>query len=372
MARHTISSIDPVGAAILSDALQSHITPNTVKGYASAFKKWVRYCDARDIPYFPATEVWICAYILEVSTSISQDSLKWYLSAIHYHQGLEGFQWSINGSELIRRTMRKTKRIYGSNGKGIKMPLSCNTLAAMFAHIPNYPMFGNMTHDDRLFVTASVIAVSAFLRGGEFLAYSGNQRRGLLQRDVIVVESEFAKSVEVSIACPKNMWWLKSAKALCAIPTEGSALPILPWVMLVLYREFARSAGVTLFDNGPAFVMQNGSPLNRDWMVAKSEALLKAAKISFVDQSGRVAPVKAASWRAGGVRSALDANVPVPVIMELGRWRSMAWERYALITTRDKASAMASMWSSTPHVLPSRVGSTCPALVFASQDDVEA
>ena len=249
-----ISSIDPVGAAILSDALQSHITPNTVKGYASAFKKWVRYCDARDIPYFPATEVWICAYILEVSTSISQDSLKWYLSAIHYHQGLEGLQWGINGSELIRRTMRKTKRFYGSNGKGIKMPLSCNTLAAMFAHIPNYPMFGNMTHDDRLFVTASVIAVSAFLRGGEFLSYGGNQRCGLLQRDVIVVESEFTKCVEVSIACPKNMWWLKSAKALCAIPTEGSALPILPWVMLVLYREFARSAGVTLSDNGPAFV----------------------------------------------------------------------------------------------------------------------
>ena len=112
------------------------------------------------------------------------------------------------------------------------------------------------------------------------------------------------------------MWWLKSAKVLCAIPTEGSALPILPWVMLVLYREFASSAGVILSDNGPAFVMQNGSPLSRDWMVAKSEALLNMAKISFVDQSGRVAPVKAASWRAGGVRSALDANVPVPVIIQ--------------------------------------------------------
>ena len=86
--------------------------------------------------------------------------------------------------------------------------------------------------------------------------------------------------------------------------------------MLVLYREFARSAGVILSDDGPAFVMQSGSPLNRDWMVTKSQALLAAAQITFVDQSGRQAPVKAASWRAGGVRSALDANVPVPIIIE--------------------------------------------------------
>jgi hypothetical protein len=50
------------------------------------------------------------------------------------------------------------------------------------------------------------------------------------------------------------------------------------WVMLVLYREFARSAGVILSDDGPAFVMQNGSPLNRDWMVTKSQALLAAAR----------------------------------------------------------------------------------------------
>jgi hypothetical protein len=357
----------------VSDALQTHVTPKTVKGYASAFNKWARYCDARDIPLFPATELWICGFIVEASTSISQDSLKWYLSAIHYHQGLEGTPWAVNGSEVIRRTMRMTKRLYGSNGRGIKMPLSCSTLASMFVHIPHYPMFGQMSHDDRLFVTASVIAVSAFLRGGEFLTYSGNQRRVLLQSEVQIIDGpSLTKSIEVSIAKPKNMWWLKAAKVPCSIPTEGTALPILPWVMLVLYREFARNAGVTLSDDGPAFVMQNGSPLNRDWMVAKSQALLTAAQITFVDQSGRQAPVKAASWRAGGVRSALDANVPVPVIMDLGRWRSMAWERYALISSQDKANAMASMWSSSPYSLPSRVGSTCPALVFAAHDDVEA
>ena len=148
-----------------------------------------------------------------------------------------------------------------------------------------------MSHDDRLFVTASAIAVSAFLRGGEFLTYAGNQRKILRQSEVRIVEcSASSKCVEVSIASPKNMWWLKSATVLCAIPTEGTALPILPWAMLVLYRTLAHSAGVTLSDEGPAFVMKSGAPLSRDWMVTKSEALLAAAaKISFIDQSGRPA-----------------------------------------------------------------------------------
>ena len=368
VASHAIAVVDPVGARALNDALRMHVVPSTVSGYTSAFKKWEIFCQSRKIPTFPATEIWLCSYIIFASTSIKQDSMKWYLSAIHYFQALQGHPWEVYGSELVRRTLRTTKRQFGSSGKGLKMPLSCNTLAAMFAHIPNYPQFGAMTHDDRLFVTASVLAVSAFLRGGEFLEYSGNRRPTLRQRDVQVIASTpNSNRVQIAIARPKNMWWLAAANVSCGIATEGTGLPILPWVMLVLYRAFASKAGVCLTDNGPAFVMQDGSTLSRTWMVSKSQALLLQANISFVDQAGRTAPVQAASWRAGGVRSALDANVPVPVIMEMGRWRSMAWERYALITDTDKSKAMASMWS-LPPVHPSRVGSTCPALAFAAHD----
>ena len=247
-----MSTVDPVGARLVSNVLQTHVTPKTIRGYMSALKKWTRYCATRSIPIYPATELWLCAYIVEISTSISQDSIKYYLAAIHYHQTLEGYPWEVNNSELIRRTLRATKRKYGSKGKYIKMPLSCNTLAAMFEHIPGYPIFTRMSHDDRLFVTASSIAVSAFLRGGEFLTYAGNQRKVLRQSEVRIVEcSASSKCVEVSIASPKNMWWLKSATVLCAIPTESTALPILPWAMLVLYRTLAPSAGVTSIRRWP-------------------------------------------------------------------------------------------------------------------------
>ena len=44
------------------------------------------------------------------------------------------------------------------------------------------------------------------------------------------------------------------------------------------------------------------------------------AGITLVDDTGAASPVRAASWRAGGVESsACDANIPAPIIMTMGR-----------------------------------------------------
>ena len=80
-------------------------------------------------------------------------------------------------------------------------------------------------------------------------------------------------------------------------------------------------------------------------------------------------PVKAASWRAGGVRSALDASVSGPVIMALGRWRSNAWESYLMQTTSDLKGAQLAMWSPLQAVATTlRVGDLVPNNVFADTD----
>ena len=111
-----------------------------------------------------------------------------------------------------------------------------------------------------------------------------------------------------------------------------------------MYHVMAAATGMKLTDDGPAFIMANGRPLSRDFMVQRTEALLQVAGIQVLDQAGKVAPVRAASWRAGGVRSAIDAGVSVPIIMVLGRWRSIAWESYYMQTKADLRSAQASMW----------------------------
>ena len=161
------------------------------------------------------------------------------------------------------------------------------------------------------------------------------------------------------------MWWLDSAKITCfSTSVDGEAI-IDPVVALEIYRKFSV---ILLADDGPAFVMSNGLPLSKTFMVDRTSRLLALARISLVDDTGAVAPVRAASWRAGGVRAALDANIPAPIIMAMGRWRSIAWESYVLHDTNDLQLAMQSMWkvaSKAPTTSPAmRVGNLVPAVVL--------
>ena len=64
----------------------------------------------------------------------------------------------------------------------------------------------------------------------------------------------------------------------------------------------------------------------------------------------------------------IDANIPSPIIMAMGRWRSIAWESYVLHDTSDLQRAMQSMWSaaSAPSTSPAlRVGNLVPSVVLA-------
>ena len=79
-------------------------------------------------------------------------------------------------------------------------------------------------------------------------------------------------------------------------------------------------------------------------MVQKTAALMVLAKVRFVSNTGIDMTVKMASWRSGGVRSAVDAGVPEATIRELGRWRSTAWLSYLLHSPGDLQGAARSMW----------------------------
>ena len=73
--------------------------------------------------------------------------------------------------------------------------------------------------------------------------------------------------------------------------------------------------------------------------------------------------------RWGKVCTKLDASVPVPIIMALGRWRSIAWVSYLMQTTGDLKGAQLAMWSPLKAVATTlRVGDLVPNNVFADTD----
>ena len=268
-----MASKDPSGSVLLSEALQSHITSRTKAGYASALKRWLRFCEARKVPPFPADELWLASYVVShcVATSIAVSSLKVYLSAIQYEQVLRGHEWTLKGSEMVRRALRFVKKRYGAPGKALKVPVSLSVLRALLQHVPGWPRWERMCHDDRVFVAASVIAICGFLRGGEFLYSAKSVRRCLRHRDVTVKMVAGEEAVCVDIAQPKNMWWLEHATATCfdprASPANADGTMLGPVTAL---KEYRRLSVISLVANGPAFVMESGDAISRDWMVSRT------------------------------------------------------------------------------------------------------
>ena len=367
-----LATCDPVLAARLSSVIVGYLVDPSK--YDSAFRKYARFCDVRKIQHFPATEQVLCGFVLNSSLTISQSSVKSYLAAIKYAQVNAGVAWEIPANaEHLRRVLRYCKRRYGVAGRASKIPISCEVLMQMCMHIPHFPDFTRMSHNDRVFVTASTIAICGFLRGGEFLTYTGSKRPVLKQGRVVVKGSGASAAVVVNIERPKNLWWVPEVAVRCAGFSSGSMLPMSPAEMLVQYRALASQAGVVLSDHGAAFMLVPDVVLSRDWMVQRSADLLAKAGIEFIGENGKPTCVKAASWRAGAVRSALNAKIPGTTIMELGRWRSYAWLSYASFTEEERDGAMASIWQA--KVLPSdpitRVGITTPETVFAPFDMVE-
>ena len=76
--RHKLTIVDPVGARELSVALRNHVVSSTESGYQSAFKKYAKYMDNRDLQHFPAEPTTMASFFLHAASSAGVKSLGHY------------------------------------------------------------------------------------------------------------------------------------------------------------------------------------------------------------------------------------------------------------------------------------------------------
>ena len=210
--------------------------------------------------------------------------------------------------------------------------------------------------------------MAGFLRGGEFLASSPQSREILSFAGVQVSQHAGQWALAVAVPQPKAKFWLESQTVLC-FEAGGAFCPVRMWeayVALAPKKFSAKSA---------AFRMANGRPLSRDFMVRRTAALVLQLGASFHDAAGVKMDIKASSWRAGAVRSALDAGVPEPYIMAMGRWKSQTWINYVVDRGLDLRQTALAMWSTSHSRPPTQSGAVVemfvPASVLTRNDDDE-
>jgi hypothetical protein len=160
---------DPGLAALYQHAQHNYLVPTTRRNYDYLARAYVDFCELRDMQPWPADEVKICAWMLRLTTRVKPSSLKVYLAAVRFVQINLGHDWSITGSEAVRRTKRYIKRRFPRGEKGQKFPVTLRVLRDALPLLPDWPDVTRMRYDDLLVATAAIIAVCGFLRGGEFL-----------------------------------------------------------------------------------------------------------------------------------------------------------------------------------------------------------
>jgi hypothetical protein len=269
------------------------------------------------------------------------------MSAVRSAHIDHGYQWELDGDPTVQRAYRFIKKRYGVSSKAFKVPLSLRVLLRMFAVLPGWPMPAAMSHDDRVFVTASLLATSGFLRGGEFLSSPGSSRQVLRGDQVFPVSEGSGNAVCVLISSPKARWWLKSERVLCFGSSMAPEADPAGWLAALRLLS-----PVSLGPSDPAFRLAGGATLTRSFMVSRTARLLSLAGIAVLDRLGAPVKVLASSWRAGGVQSAKEAGISDSLIMTLGRWSSTAWTNYAFCSADALVNASSDLWSAAVSPRP--------------------
>jgi hypothetical protein len=290
----------------------------------------------RDVIMHPVEEITLAVFILRIMNS--------YLAGIRNAHIHAGFEWTLTGNETIRCVRRYVTRPFPSSDTGRKMPISMGILKTILPLLPGWPNTAEMTFEDLVFACASIIGTCGFLRGGEFLFKPGQTR--LILRAAHITTRFLRGRAAVVVMWALATFWLTEVLVpfFEILGADAAFSPVRLWAALQLASPFTDAAGQPLDPSLPAFHTANGAPLRHDWMMARTSDLLKQAGIELMDARGQITSVKSSSWRAGGVRSAMDANLSEVMIMELGRWKSSAWASYLLHTGRDLCAAGRRMW----------------------------
>ena len=338
---HPLAAADPASAAAVLTSWTEYVLPGTRSSYASGVKKYVAWCGCRGLSPWPTDEALLCGWMHFLALTVKPTSMRMYLAAVRYQQGLEGFPWKLDGNDKVHRSMTYLKRKFPSGPQPFKFAVDLRTLQRVLRHIPGWPSPLGMSHNDRVFAAASLAAVCGFLRGGEFLFYPSSDRRTLRQGDVSVSgDIPSPRTLRLRIPQPKTMWWVKFSEVFIH-ERPGVFCPVRWWCAVASYDPIQRSS------SSPAFRLDDGSALSKVFMLRRTADLLAAAGIAIVDAKGVPTTVRAASWRAGAVKSAVAAGTPTHIIKSLGRWSSDAWQAYLQDSNVVLRAAVHEMWKSS-------------------------
>ena len=315
----------PALAEEVGRALVEYTEPGTRRTYNSATWTYVNFCWSRSVEPWPVTRWSFCLWMWNVSLFIALSSLtKVYMGAVKSSQQSRCEPWTLDKDPMVRRVVIALKKKYGLKSKRKTAAMTLGIIWRLARALKGFPVAASMSHDDRLWLFASVMGCLGLLRGGEFLVSPKQSRPVLMGRDIVAREVVSARwAVVVDIPKPKARWWELH------MPVTIFGLPGTPLDVVQLLLDYRNFSVVSLRPGDPALRMADGGTLSKQRMFSWSERKLFDSSVYLCDELGRECRIGAKAWRYGGSASHDEAMVKPKVKQATGRWASDAVLCYA-------------------------------------------
>ena len=192
----------------------------------------------------------------------------------------------------------------------VRLPITTSIMAKLKSALAKEP--GD--YQNILTWAACCTGFFGFLRAGEFICPDSgpiDPSVHLFLSDISVAQEAGQCSIHIRIKGSKT----DQFRTGCTVVLGSTHTSICPVVALLDFLNRRGSAP------GPLFINSDNTPLRRRQFVERVQQALSAAGLPGASFNGH-------SFRIGAATSASHAGVPKTTIKILGRWNSMAYQRY--------------------------------------------
>ena len=293
------------------------LAPSTASTYRVGIRRYLTFCTNLHVQPVPASKRLVAAFASHLSSLVTLPTIRVYLAAVSFLHESEGCRSPVRGNPILRLTLRGIRRSnLDSPPKSRRRPITPRMLCKLLRSSRDSRSL--RSRDKQMFRAAATLAFFGFLRIGEFTV-TPHRPVPLSKGDILLSNHE----MQVGLRHSKTDQWGRGAfvKIGCS---RDSCCPV--QAMEQYLKQDRRPTSAPLFQD------TNGTALTarafRSWL---------HRHLARIGLNPRL--FNTHSFRIGAATAAAKAGLPEKKIMELGRWRSKAFETYVRYTPKHSSAA---------------------------------
>jgi hypothetical protein len=288
--------------------LTAGLAPSTRHNYDKTWTRFVEFSVDNGLdPSFPVPEDNLCLFAAYLSRTNAYKSVKGALAAVRSRHTDMGIRLDTSVMVRLMRVCDGIRREKGERTTRPRLPMTVDILNRM------QKMMDWKQEEDVLLFAISTVATYGLFRLGELVGVSEGGDSGILWRHVSRQHDAWVFTLEQSKTDP-----FRHGAVVKVFKNSSVSCPF-----TAFDRYHALSSHKS--DDWPVFTLKDGSKVDRAWVTNRLRSRLAAMGMNANDYSGH-------SFRKGGASSLAERGVPDSTIKQMGRWKSVAYQRYVTVS----------------------------------------